>query len=211
MLGSKDYVITNWHVIRGAKNIKVKFLNGEKINAEVILKDSKNDITFLKLERSPQLPASSLKVSNSSNVRMGDKVFTIGYPAHWIMGQNPKYTEGVVNALSGIKDDPTVFQISVQVQPGNSGGPLFNQSGNVIGITQAVLDPRLASESIGGPPQNVNYAIKSSYIKKLLPMLPETLVSNRGIVVVPTEPKNSLASFINKAKNNIVLIEASTK
>ena len=211
MLGSKDYVITNWHVIRGAKNIKVKFLNGEKINAEVILKDSKNDITFLKLERSPQLPASSLKIGNSSNVRMGDKIFTIGYPAHWIMGQNPKYTEGVVNALSGIKDDPTVFQISVQVQPGNSGGPLFNQSGNVIGITQAALDPRLASESIGGPPQNVNYAIKSSYIKKLLPMLPETLVSNRGIVVVSTEPKNSLASFINKAKNNIVLIEASTK
>jgi S1-C subfamily serine protease len=211
MFGSKDYVITNWHVIRGAKNIKVKFLNGEKINAEVILKDSKNDIAFLKLEQSPQLPASSLKVGDSSNVRMGDKVFTIGYPAHWVMGQNPKYTEGVVNALSGIKDDPTVFQISVQIQPGNSGGPLFNQSGKVIGITQAALDPQLATEFIGALPQNVNYAIKSTYIKKLFPMLPETLVSNRGIVVVPSEPKNSLANFIDKAKNNIVLIEASAK
>ena len=83
--------------------------------------------------------------------------------------------------------------------------------GKVIGITQAVLDPQLATEFIGALPQNVNYAIKSSYIKKLLPMLPETLVSNRGIVVVPTEPKNSLASFIEKAKNNIVLIEANTK
>jgi S1-C subfamily serine protease len=211
MFGSKDYVITNWHVIRGAKNIKVKFLNGEKINAEVLLKDSKNDIAFLKLERSPQLPASSLKVGNSSSVRMGDKVFTIGYPAHWVMGQNPKYTEGVVNALSGIKDDPTVFQISAQIQPGNSGGPIFDQSGNIIGIAQASLDPQLATESIGALPQNVNYAIKSTYIKKLLPMLPETLVSNRGIVVVPSEPKNSLANFIDKAKNNIVLIEVSTK
>ena len=83
-------------------------------------------------------------------------------------------------------------------------------SGKVIGITQAALDPQLSTESIGALPQNVNYAIKSSYIKKLFPMLPETLVSNRGIVVVPTEPKNSLASFIEKAKNNIVLIEAST-
>ena len=211
MFGSKDYVITNWHVIRGAKNIKVKFLNGEKINAEVILKDSKNDIAFLKLDRSPKLPASNLKVGNSSNVRMGDKVFTIGYPAHWVMGKNPKYTEGVVNALSGIKDDPTVFQISVQIQPGNSGGPIFDQSGNVIGIAQASLDPQLATESIGTIPQNVNYAIKSSYIKKLFPMLPETLVSNRGIVVVPTEPKNSLANFIDNAKKNIVLIEASAK
>ena len=211
MFGSKDYVITNWHVIRGAKNIKIKFLNGEKINAEVILKDSKNDIAFLKLDRSPKLPASNLKIGNSSSVRMGDKVFTIGYPAHWVMGKNPKYTEGVVNALSGIKDDPTVFQISVQIQPGNSGGPIFDQSGNVIGIAQASLDPQLATESIGSLPQNVNYAIKSTYIKKLFPKLPETLVSNRGIVVVPTESKSSLANFIDNAKNNIVLIEASVK
>ena len=85
------------------------------------------------------------------------------------------------------------------------------QSGEVIGITQASLDPQLATESIGALPQNVNYAIKSSYIKKLFPMLPETLVSNRGIVVVPSEPKNSLANFIDKAKNNIVLIEATSK
>tara|TARA_B100000686_G_scaffold20483_1_gene18836 strand:- start:5248 stop:6414 length:1167 start_codon:yes stop_codon:yes gene_type:complete len=211
MFGSKDYVITNWHVVRNTNNINVKFLNGEKIKAEVVLKDAKNDIAFLKLEESPQLPASSLKVGNSSNVRMGDKVFTIGYPAHWVMGKNPKYTEGVINALSGIRDDPKVFQISVQIQPGNSGGPLFNQSGEVIGITQASLDPQLATESIGALPQNVNYAIKSSYIKKLFPMLPETLVSNRGIVVVPTDPKNSLANFIDNAKNNIVLIEASAK
>ena len=211
MFSSKDYVITNWHVIRGAKNIKVKFLNGEKINAEVILQDSKNDIAFLKLERSPQLPASSLRVGDSSSVKMGDKVFTIGYPAHWVMGQNPKYTEGVVNALSGIKDDPAVFQISAQIQPGNSGGPIFDESGNVIGIAQASLDPQLTTESIGAIPQNVNYAIKSSYISALLPMLPETLIAPRGIVVVPTEPKNSLANFIEKAKNNIVLIEAIAK
>jgi S1-C subfamily serine protease len=208
MFGSKDYVITNWHVIRGAKNIKVKFLNGEKINGEVILKDSQNDIAFLKLERPPQLPQSDLKVGDSSKVRMGDKVFTIGYPAHWVMGQNPKYTEGVVNALSGIKEDPTVFQISVQIQPGNSGGPLFNESGKVIGITQSTLDPQLATESIGALPQNVNYAVKSSYISALLPMLPQTLIASRGIVIVPKEPENTLANFIAKAKKNIVLIEA---
>ena len=208
MFGSKDYVITNWHVIRGTKKIKVRFLNGEKINAEVLLKDPQNDIAFLKLERPPQLPQSDLKVGDSSKVRMGDRVFTIGYPAHWVMGQNPKYTEGVVNALSGIKDDPTVFQISVQIQPGNSGGPLFNQNGNIIGITQAALDPQLATESIGALPQNVNYAVKSSYISALLPMLPETLIASRGIVIVPKEPENTLANFIEKAKKNIVLIEA---
>jgi hypothetical protein len=70
---------------------------------------------------------------------------------------------------------------------------------------------KLATESIGAPPQNVNYAIKSSYIKKLFPMLPETLISNRGIVVVPSKSKNSLANFIDKVKNNIVLTEASSE
>ena len=211
MFGSKDYVITNWHVIRGTKNIKVKFINGEKINAKVLLKDPQHDIAFIKLERSPKLPPSNLKIGDSSQVRLGDRVFTIGYPAHWVMGEKPKYTSGDVNALSGIKDDPTVFQISVQIQPGNSGGPLFNQNGQVIGITQSSLDPNLAVGAFGTLPQNVNFAIKSNYILNLLPMLPETLISSRGIVVVPTESQYSLGNFIEKIKNNIVLIEATNK
>jgi S1-C subfamily serine protease len=208
LFSAKDYVITNWHVVRGTNNIKVKFLNGEEIKAEVALKDPQNDIAFLKLEQSPQLPASDLKIADSSKVRMGDKVFTIGYPAHWLMGDNPKYTEGVVNATSGLQDDPTVFQVSVEIQPGNSGGPLFNETGEVIGITSSSLDPKAAVEAFGTLPQNVNYAIKSTYISALLPMLPQTLIASRGIMVVPTEPENTLANFIEKAKKNIVLIEA---
>jgi len=195
-------------VVRGTKNIRVKFLNGENIRATLVLKDSQNDIAFLKLERQPQLPPSNLKIGDSSNMKMGDKVFTIGYPAHLLMGDNPKYTEGVVNATSGLQDDPTVFQISVQIQPGNSGGPLFNSSGEVIGITQASLDPKVAIGTFGTLPQNVNYAIKSTYISALLPMLPQTLIASRGIMVVPTEPENTLANFIEKAKKNIDLIEA---
>jgi len=208
LFSAKDYVITNWHVVRGTNNIKVKFLNGETIEAEVALKDPQNDIAFLKLKRQPQLPQSNLRIGDSSNMKMGDKVFTIGYPAHFLMGNNPKYTEGVVNATSGLQDNPTVFQISVQIQPGNSGGPLFNSKGEVIGITQASLDPKVAIGTFGTLPQNVNYAIKSSYILTLLPMLPETLIASRGIMVVPTEPENTLANFIEKAKKNIVLIEA---
>jgi S1-C subfamily serine protease len=208
LFSAKDYVITNWHVVRGTNNIKVKFLNGEKIEAEVALKDPQNDIAFLKLERQPQLPPSNLKIGDSSNMKMGDKVFTIGYPAHFLMGDNPKYTEGVVNATSGLQDDPTVFQVSVEIQPGNSGGPLFNETGEVIGITSSSLDPKAAVEAFGTLPQNVNYAIKSSYISALLPMLPQTLIASRGIMVVPTEPENTLANFIEKAKKNIVLIEA---
>jgi len=160
------------------------------------------------LGRSPFLPPSDFKIGDSSKMRMGDEVFTIGYPAYWLLGKNPKYTKGEVNALSGINDDPRVFQVSVQIQPGNSGGPLFNSKGEVIGITQASLDPKVAIGTFGTLPQNVNYAIKSNYISTLLPMLPETLIASRGIVIVPAEPENTLANFIEKAKKNIVLIEA---
>ena len=160
------------------------------------------------LGRSPFLPPSDFKIGDSSKMRMGDEVFTIGYPAYWLLGKNPKYTKGEVNALSGINDDPRVFQVSVQIQPGNSGGPLFNSKGEVIGITQASLDPKVAIGTFGTLPQNVNYAIKSNYISALLPKLPETLVASRGIVIVPTEPENTRANFFEKVKKNIVLIEA---
>ena len=195
-------------MVRGNNNIEVKFINGEKIKAEVALKDSQNDIVFLKLLRQPQLPQSDLKIGDSSKVNISDEVFTIGYPAYWLLGENPKYSRGEVNALSGMKDDPRVFQISVQIQPGNSGGPLFNSSGEVIGIMQASLDPKVAIETFGTLPQNINYAIKSSYISALLPMIPETFIASRSIVVVPKESENNLANFIKKAKKNIVLIEA---
>ena len=94
------------------------------------------------------------------------------------------------------------------MQPENSGGPLINETGEVVGITTSSLAPEVAVETFGPLPQHVNYAIKSTYISTLLPMLPETLIASRGIVITPVEPENSLANFIEKAKKNIVLIEA---
>ena len=73
---------------------------------------------------------------------------------------------------------------------------------------KAALDPQIAIGTFGTLPQNINYAIKSKYISALLPMLPETLIASRGIKVIPMEPENTLANFIEKVKKNIVLIEA---
>ncbi|KMP12050.1 hypothetical protein UZ36_02245 [Candidatus Nitromaritima sp. SCGC AAA799-C22] len=138
---------------------------------------------------------------------MGQKIFTIGYPASNIMGEKPKYSEGVINAMTGIKDDPTFFQISVPIQPGNSGGPLFNDRGEVIGITTSTMSP-LAINAIGAIPQNVNYAIKSSFVKNILSTIPELMLSNTGIVVTPNDSGKSLPNFIEQVSKNIVLIEA---
>ena len=207
LFSSKDYVITNYHVVRGANSILAKFTNGKTVEAVVVAKDPKNDIAILKLEKSPPLSATPIKLGDSSQARTGEKIFTIGYPASKIMGEKPKYSEGVINSMTGLKDDPAFFQVSVPVQPGNSGGPLFNERGEVIGITTASLS-LLAIDAMGAIPQNVNYAIKSSFVKNLLSTIPELMIANTGIVVIPNEPGNSLPDFIEQASKNIVLIEA---
>ena len=207
LFSSKDYVITNYHVVKGANSIFAKFTNGQTVKAEVVAKDPKNDIAVLKLVKAPPLSAAPIKLGDSSQARAGEKIFTIGYPASKIMGEKPKYSEGVINAMTGLQDDPAFFQVSVPVQPGNSGGPLFNERGEVIGITTSSLS-LLAIDAMGAIPQNVNYAIKASFVKNLLSTIPELMLSNTGIVVVPHEPENSLPNFIEQASKNIVLIEA---
>ena len=134
---------------------------------------------------------------------MGDKVFTIGYPHTRIMGFKPKYTEGVISSVTEIRDNPTVFQTTVPIQPGN-GGPLFNDKGEVVGLTTSSLS-LLAIESMGAVPQNVNYAVKSSFVKNTISTIPEALLSNHGIVVVPTD-SNSRSDFIEAISKNVVLI-----
>ncbi len=207
LFSSKDYIVTNYHVVKGASSIDVKFPDGEVIEASVQAKDSQNDIAVLKLAHSPSTPIPDLKFGDSSKVRPGDKVFTIGYPASSILGENQKITDGIISSVTGIEDDPTMFQITVPIQPGNSGGPLFNDRGEVIGITTASLSLN-AIHSLGAVPQNINYAIKSSFVNNLLTTIPKTLLSNRGIVVVPNKPGNSLSDFFERVSNNIVLIEA---
>ena len=207
LFSTKDYVITNYHVVKGAGSILAKFTNGETVEAMVVAKDVRSDIAVLKLEQSPPLSATQIKLGDSSQARMGEKIFTIGYPASKIMGEKPKYSEGVINAMTGLKDDPAFFQVSVPVQPGNSGGPLFNERGEVIGITTASLSS-LAMDAMGAIAQNVNYAIKSSFVKNLLSTIPELMLANTGIVVVPNQPEKSLPNFIEQVSKNIVLIEA---
>jgi len=204
LFGSQDYLVTNYHVVKGTSEVTVKFTNGESINAEVVGRDTQNDVAILKLTKSPSFQSREMKFGDSSMVRMGDEVFTIGYPHIGIMGLKPKYTKGVISAVTGIKDNPTVFQTTVPIQPGNSGGPLFNDKGEVIGLTTSSLS-LLAIESMGAIPQSVNYTVKSSFVKNTISTVPEALLSNRGIVVVPTD-SNSRSDFIEAIKNNVVLI-----
>jgi S1-C subfamily serine protease len=162
------HLITNFHVVSGATSWMVKTRQG-KFPARVVKSDEKNDLALLKVIGTfPALP-----VGNSKEAKLGDPVFTIGFPNLDVQGVEPKLTRGDINSMAGIKDDPRHFQISVPVQPGNSGGPLVDAGGNVVGVVTMRLGDWRTLKLTGALPQNVNYAVKSSHVRELLDAVPE--------------------------------------
>lgn len=172
-LSEDGYLATNYHVIDGAKVIEVSIVrNGEWEHhpAKVVLSDKQNDLSILKIEdpNFAQLPP--IPYNFTTGVKdTGSEVFTLGYPIADIMGDEVKFTDGKISSKSGIQGDVTVYQISVPIQPGNSGGPLFDNNGNLVGITSSGLNRDYFKS------ENVNYAIKSSYLKALVDALPNTI------------------------------------
>ena len=133
--------------------------------------NNQNDLAVLKVDGK----FAALPVVSSRKVGLGDEVFTIGFPQIGVQGISAKYTKGNISSLTGVKDDPRRFQISVPIQPGNSGGPLVNEYGNVVGVVVARLNAAKFLKETGRIPQNVNYAVKSSFANSFLESLPKVI------------------------------------
>ena len=103
---------------------------------------------------------------------MGDKVFTVGFPNPELQGASAKYTDGVISSLFGIIDDVRTMQITVPIQGGNSGGPLVDAAGNVLGLVVAQLNAATVFEYTGTIPQNVNFAVKINYALPIVQSVP---------------------------------------
>ncbi len=172
IISKSGYIVTNNHVIEDADDIEVEFiLNDEvqKFKAEIVQVDKVNDLAIIKIvdvnfDRVGELPY-NFKTRSSD---VGTKIYAYGYPmALSLMGKEIKITDGIISSKSGINGDITTYQISATIQPGNSGGPLFDDKGNFIGINSSGL-ARLGSESTG-------YTIKSSYVLNLIDVLPKSI------------------------------------
>lgn len=171
IVSNNGLIATNYHVVEKSKKIKIKFSNetGSQISeAKILFTDVKNDIALLKVESNELSSLPPIPYIFSSKVELGEKVFTIGFPISDIMGENVKVSDGIVSSLTGAGDDKKYLQISVPIQPGNSGGPLFNSDGMLIGITTA----RLNQDAVQTKVENVNYAIKSEFLSNLLSYIP---------------------------------------
>ena len=114
-----------------------------------------------------------MPIAASRTVKLGGTVATVGFPNIGMQGFSPKLAKGEIASLSGAADDPRYFQISVPVQPSNSGGALVNARGNVVGIVAAKLDASVALAASGSLPENVNYAVKSSLLLSFLESVPD--------------------------------------
>ena len=170
---SRDgYIATNNHVIAGNNRITVDMLKNDKVvqyEAEVVVTDAANDVAIIKIEDEAFTPFDKLPYTIESNINIGANVYTIGFPLNDVMGSNYKVTNGIISAKTGIDDDIRKYQITVPIQPGNSGGPLINKNGNVVGITSSALNEK----AIGTKVENVNYAVKSLYLLNAINMVPQ--------------------------------------
>jgi S1-C subfamily serine protease len=126
---------------------------------------------------------------SKEDAALGDAVFTIGFPNVDLQGTQPKYTDGKISSLAGIKDDLRQYQISVPVQPGNSGGPLVDSAGSVKGVIVARLNDIAVLETSGTIPQNVNYAVKAKYLRDFISTSPQVKLPDTGIA---SENKNAV-------------------
>ncbi len=197
---NNGYLVTNHHVVEKAKSIVVKGVKGNFNNAfdaEVVATDEYNDLALLRINDSRFTGFGAIPYSvKTSTSEVGEDIFVLGYPLTSTMGDEIKLTTGVISSKTGFQGDVSLYQISAPVQPGNSGGPLFDGKGNLIGI--------VSSKHTGA--ENVGYAIKASYLKNLV----ESAVSSSIIPANNTISGQPLTGKVKSVKSYVFMIECSS-
>lgn len=189
-ISKNGYVVTNFHVISKASNIYISNNNIKRMKADVKYIDEFNDIAILKIDYSITNIPYNIAIANTE---IGNSVFTLGYPFIQSMGKEVKLTNGIINSNSGYEDDTRYYQFSAEIQPGNSGGPLFDSEGNVVGLVSAKHNEAT----------NAGYALKSKFLIDFI-KLNEPSVLRQNV----NSLKNlSLTAKYQKLKEFVLLLE----
>ena len=167
----RGYFLTNNHVVIGCASLRIR-IAGEWQDAAVTAHDARDDLALIRARSGAALPA--LHFRDGRGIRPADPVIVIGFPYAGLLTSDPQLTTGVVSALSGLRDDKRYMELTAPVQPGSSGGPLLDLSGNVVGVVAAKLNKFAAADWTGLPewlgtlPENINFALKSDNIRAFL-------------------------------------------
>jgi S1-C subfamily serine protease len=161
-----DRVLTNRHVVDGCDKIFIRTADGRMLPAVPPARvDAGLDLSLLAV---PGNPGPALPFRAKPDVRRGEGVIAYGFPLPGLLSSDPKLTRGEVNGLNGLGDNPAQYQISAAVQPGNSGGPLLDLHGNIVGVVVSKLNAGAVSRRTGDIAQNVNFAVKGSAAAEFL-------------------------------------------
>jgi len=164
VVGDHGEVLTNAHVVKACAQIIVRSPAGGSATAQLIARDDKNDLAVVRTR-----PLSSVATFRDGKpVRAGDAIVALGYPLSGLLATEANLSVGNVSALAGVADDTRYLQISAPVQPGNSGGPLLDASGHLVGIVAAKLNALRVARFTGDIPENVNFAIKAEVARTFL-------------------------------------------
>lgn len=195
------YAITSNHVVAGSETVTLYDVTGRTLHATVALRDITNDLAVLSVRERDGLPP-ALPLSSAPG-RLGSDVFTLGFPRVDILGRTPKLSDGIISSVNGYRDDPGSYQTSVQIQPGNSGGPLLNMDGEVVGIVSSMLGTVSENaEPVVMP--NISYAVKVERLRALLQSLPDHGIPN----VLTAERSAPLADLAERIQPSVLLVVA---
>ncbi|MEZ5686049.1 MAG: DegQ family serine endoprotease [Paracoccaceae bacterium] len=196
VISEDGFIVTNNHVIEGADEIEIEFYSGQKLKAKLIGTDPKTDIALLKVESDK--PLAFVKFGNSDQMRVGDWVMAVGNP----LGQGFSVSAGIVSArnreLSGTYDD--YIQTDAAINRGNSGGPLFNMNGEVVGVNTAILSPNGGSIGIG-------FSMAANVVSKVVGQLQQFGETRRGwlgVKIQDVTPEMAEALGLSAAEGALV-------
>jgi serine protease Do len=178
------HVITNQHVVSDCKEVTLGDNADKQVQADVLEKDARNDLALLKISSLKMasaetqsliqklgvkiVPLASGGLLRSEDLELGEDVLVAGFPYGEMFSNTIKVTKGIVSANRGLGDDTGQFQIDAAVQPGNSGGPIYDENGNVVGVVISQLNKMKFAKMSGSIPENVNFGIKASTVRQFL-------------------------------------------
>ena len=168
IISVKGEILTNDHVVGACQTITVKLTSGSSETAAVVERDERDDLAVVRLTDTNNLPTSVASFREGTPLRAGDAIVALGYPLSWLLATDASVSVGNVSALAGVADDSRYLQISAPVQRGNSGGPLLDTSGHLVGIVTSKLNALRMARFTGDIPENVNFAIKAEVARTFL-------------------------------------------
>lgn len=197
---SSGHIITNYHVVAASKEIHLQDISGRQLKAWTILQDEVNDIAVLEVEDPSGLPP-ALPLADAT-MPVGSRVFTVGFPRVDVLGVSPKVTKGVISKITGPVDDNNSCQTTVSIQPGNSGGPLLNMSGEVIGVIRSMLGYRHPESGDTIILEDTSCALKIESVRDTLEHLPKQSLA------LPTLPrrKADIDTLANRLHDSLLIV-----